>query len=168
MFLPDEGMYYAALEADRQLIAKMTEQRVYVVSPTSLLPILKSVAYILGLERQNRNTQAVVDAGRILYSSLRELMEELRVLGTNLDRSTKNYNDVVKRFESQLVPRSRKLQKMRVNRGKPLPELNDVSTDVRHLAASTVAELGAIPILPSSIDDLDEDSVFDDTSEEAN
>ena len=168
MFLPDEGMYYAALESDRQLIAKMTEQRVYVVSPTSLLPILKSVAYILGLERQNRDTQAVVDAGRILYSSLRELMDDLRVLGTNLDRSTKNYNDVVKRFETQLVPRSRRLQKMRVNRGKALPELAEVSSEVRHLAASTVSELGAIPVLPSMVDDFDDDSVFDETADETN
>ena len=169
MFLPDEGMYYAALEADRQLIAKMTEQRVYVVSPTSLLPILKSVAYILGLERQNKNTQAVVDAGRILYGGLRELMEELRVLGTNLDRSTKNYNEVIKRFETQLVPRSRKLQKMRVNRGKSLPELTEIPTEIRHLAAPTVTELQAIPIaLPSVLDELEEDSVFDDTAEESN
>lgn len=117
MFLPDEGMYMAAIESDRQLIATMFEHRVFTVSPVSLLPILKSVAYILGLEKQNRDTQTIVEAGRALYEALGVILGKVKVLGDKLEDGVEAYNGVIASFEGNVLPKTRTLRQLGISRG---------------------------------------------------
>lgn len=141
MFLPDEGMYMAAIEADRQLIATMYEHRVFVVSPVSLLPILKSVAYVLGLEKQNSDTQQIVDLGKALYESLGVIMSKVRVLGDKLDKGMTAYNEVVKSFEGNVLPKTRKFKELGVQRGNTHPELAYAAVERREFKDRVVLEL---------------------------
>lgn len=117
MFMPDEGMYLAAIDADRSLVARMVQERVYVASPNMLMPILATVAYVLGLERQNQETQAIVDAGRKLYDSFGTLFEKLDALGKRLDAGVEAYNQVVATVEGNVLPKTRTLHKLGVTQG---------------------------------------------------
>lgn len=143
MFLPDEGMYMAAIETDRQLIATMFEQRVFTVSPVSLLPILKSVAYILGLEKQNRDTQTIVDAGRALYESLGVILGKVKALGDKLEDGIEAYNGVIASFEGNVLPKTRTLRQLGIQRGPAHKEIAVISPERREFKERTVRELPA-------------------------
>lgn len=143
MFLPDEGMYMAAIESDRQLIATMFEQRVFTVSPVSLLPILKSVAYILGLEKQNRDTLTIVDAGRALYESLGVILGKVKALGDKLEDGVKAYNGVIASFEGNVLPKARTLRQLGIQRGPAHKEIAPLSVERREFRERTVRELSA-------------------------
>lgn len=141
MFLPDEGMYMAAIEADRQLIATMYEHRVFVVSPVSLLPILKSVAYVLGLEKQNKDTQQIVDLGKALYESLGVILGKVHTLGDKLEKGMTAYNEVVKSFEGNVLPKTRKFRELGVQRGAAHPELGYAAVERRDFKDRVIREL---------------------------
>ncbi len=141
MFLPDEGMYMAAIESDRQLVAMMYEQRVFTVSPVSLLPILKSVAYILGLEKQNRDTQIIVDAGRALYESLGTLLTRVKTLGSRLEGGIGAYNELVATVEGNVLLRTRKLRELGVQRGAEHVDVAILDAQPREFRDRVVKEL---------------------------
>lgn len=141
MFLPDEGMYMAALETDRQLIATMFEHRVFVVSPVSLLPILKSVAYILGLEKQNRDTQEIVEAGRSLYESLGVILDKVKRLGGKLEDGVEAYNGVIASFEGNVLPKTRALRAIGIHRGAAHKDVAAIDPQFREFKGRVVKEL---------------------------
>lgn len=148
MFLPDEGMYMAAIESDRQLIGNMFEHRVFTVSPISLLPILRSVAYILGLEKQNRDTTLIVEAGRSMYESLGTIFGKLDTLGERLSGGMKAYNEVVASFEGNVLPKARALEQMGVKKGTPHKTVKAIDVPRREFKERVVRELSAPPEMP--------------------
>lgn len=160
MFLPDEGMYMAAIEADRQLIATMFEQRVFTVSPVSLLPILKTVAYILGLEKQNRDTQTIVDAGRALYESLGIILGKVKTLGDKLEDGVEAYNGVIASFEGNVLPKTRHLRQLGISRGADHKEIHLLETQRRDFKDRVVRELSESGQLDSD-QDPDQDAFAD-------
>lgn len=141
MFLPDEGMYMAAIESDRQLIATMFEQRVFTVSPVSLLPILKSVAYILGLEKQNKDTLTIVDAGRALYEALGVILGKVKTLGDKLEDGVEAYNGVIASFEGNVLPKTRQLRQLGIRRGAEHKAINPLEVQRRDFKERIVREL---------------------------
>lgn len=141
MFLPDEGMYMAAIESDRQLIATMFEQRVFTVSPVSLLPILKSVAYILGLEKQNKDTLTIVDAGRALYESLGVILSKVKTLGDKLEDGVEAYNGVIASFEGNVLPKTRTLRQLGISRGHAHKEIAAIDPQRRDFKERIAREL---------------------------
>ncbi|HRI43828.1 MAG TPA: DNA recombination protein RmuC [Fimbriimonadaceae bacterium] len=141
MFLPDEGMYMAAIESDRQLIATMFEQRVFTVSPVSLLPILKSVAYILGLEKQNKDTLTIVDAGRALYESLGVILSKVKTLGDKLEDGVEAYNGVIASFEGNVLPKTRQLRQLGIRRGAEHKVIRPLDVQRRDFKERTVRDL---------------------------
>lgn len=152
MFLPDEGMYMAALESDRQLIATMFEHRVFTVSPISLLPILKSVSYILGLEKQNRDTQTIVDAGRNLYESLGVILAKVKTLGDRLEGGVEAYNEVIASFEGNVLPKTRTLRSLGIQKGHPHKEIVVIESPRRDFKSRVIQELG----VPAEVLNLEE------------
>jgi DNA recombination protein RmuC len=158
MFLPDEGMYLTAVESDRQLVALMNEKRVYVVSPNAMLPILNSVAYILGLERLNRDTQKIADAGRNMYASLRVLRDLLETLGDRIEGGVKAYNAVLGSFEGNLLPKARELSKIGAKQGGEVKELPEIDPEIREFKLRTQIELdGIVAALPAENGQADDE-----------
>jgi len=155
MFIPDEGMFMAAMETDRKLVASMFEHRVLVVNPSNLAGILRSVAHILGLERQNKNTEEIVKAGRELYGSLGILQGKISDLGGKLKLGMKSYNEIIGSFEGNVLPKTRTLNKLDVKRGPDHKELVELEPDFREFKDRTTQELGrAAAALPPGDNDI--------------
>jgi DNA recombination protein RmuC len=108
MFLPGEHLYGAALEADPALIEEAMARRVLLTTPTTLLAVLRAVAYGWQQERVAESAQAISELGRELHGRLVKLSSLLATLGTRLNSAVRAYNEAVGSYEARVLPGARR------------------------------------------------------------
>ena len=137
MFLPGEHLYGAALEADPALIEDAMARRVLIATPTTLLAMLRAVAYGWQQERVAESAQAISDLGRELHARLVKLSSLLATLGTRLNSTVRAYNETVGSYEARVLPAARRFADHgAVTEGRELPELEHVTTSARNVNAA--------------------------------
>lgn len=99
-FLPSEVLFSAALEQDPSLIEYGSGQ-VILATPTTLIALLKAVAYGWQQMEITRNAIAIRDAGEALYRKMATLQKHFESLGSALGNSIKHYNNVVASVEGR-------------------------------------------------------------------
>jgi DNA recombination protein RmuC len=136
LFLPGEHFYNAALEADPSLLEQSVRQNVLIATPTTLIALLRAVAYGWRQETVAEGARAVAEAGRELHGRLETFAEHLQRLGTRLRGAVGAYNDAVGSFEHRVLPGARRLAEHgAVAPGSELPALEPVDLTTRALAA---------------------------------
>ncbi|MDQ6835092.1 MAG: DNA recombination protein RmuC [Actinomycetota bacterium] len=147
MFLPGEHLYGAALEADAALIEDAMARRVLIATPTTLLAMLRAVAYGWQQERVAESAQAISDLGRDLHTRLVKLSGLLANVGARLNSTVKAYNETVGSYEARVLPAARRFADHgAVADGSELPELEPVTTSPRSVNARELTlELGLDP-----------------------
>jgi DNA recombination protein RmuC len=140
MFLPGEHLYGAALEADPALIEDAMARRVLIATPTTLLAILRAVAYGWQQERVAESAQAISDLGRELHGRLVKLSSLLATLGSRLNSTVRAYNEAVGSYEARVLPAARRFEDHgSVAGGRELPELEPVTLSARSVHAPELA-----------------------------
>jgi DNA recombination protein RmuC len=112
MFLPGEMFFSAALEQDPSLIEAGVEKRVIPASPTTLIALLRAVAYGWQQEAVARDAQQIADLGRRLYESVGKLAGHFDRLGTRLRSSIEAYNDAIGSLEGNVLVKARKFKEL--------------------------------------------------------
>ena len=136
MFLPGEHLYGAALEADPALIEDAMARRVLIATPTTLLAMLRAVAYGWQQERVAESAQAISELGRELHGRLAKLSGLLATLGSRLNSTVRAYNDAVGSYEARVLPAARRFEDHgSVAAGRELPELEPVTVSARSVHA---------------------------------
>jgi DNA recombination protein RmuC len=136
MFLPGEHLYGAALEADPALIEDAMARRVLIATPTTLLAMLRAVAYGWQQERVAESAQAVSELGRELHGRLVKLSTLFSTLGTRLNSTVRAYNEAVGSYEARVLPAARRFEDHgSVAGGRELPELEPVTLNARSVHA---------------------------------
>jgi len=136
MFLPGEHLYGAALEADPTLIEDAMARRVLIATPTTLLAMLRAVAYGWQQERVAESAQAISDLGRDLHGRLVKLSNLLATLGSRLNSTVRAYNEAVGSYEARVLPAARRFEEHgSVAGGRELPELEPVTLNARSVHA---------------------------------
>jgi DNA recombination protein RmuC len=132
-FLPGEACFSAALQHDPELLEYGIEQRVLIATPTTLIALLKAVAYGWRQETVARNAQEISRLGRELYERIGLLAENFAKVGLNLDRATEAYNRAVGSLESRVLVSARKLKEKGVDASSDLPSPDPVERAARQL-----------------------------------
>jgi DNA recombination protein RmuC len=147
MFLPGEVFYSAALERMPDLIERSVEESVLIATPTTLIALLKAVAYGWRQERMAESAREVSKLGRELYQRLAVLSDRFVTLGRRLDSSVKAYNEAVGTLESRVLVSARRFDEHGVAPdGAELASPAPVEISVRRVQAPELpAEVGNLP-----------------------
>ncbi|MBG6085502.1 DNA recombination protein RmuC [Zhihengliuella flava] len=111
-FLPAESFLAAALEADPGLLDDAFSRNVALAAPSTLLSILKGLAYAWRQELLTENAKALFDESRQLYKRLGTLGSHIDDLGKSLKSSVERYNSFVGTLETRVLPSTRRLQEL--------------------------------------------------------
>jgi len=142
MFLPGEAFFSEACRRDPGLIEYAITKGVIPASPTTLITILKAVAYGWTQERIGENAERIRDLGIELYDRLRTTAEHLDTLRRSLAKSVESYNAAVGSLESRVLPTARKLRDLGAASGEDIALLEPVVTTAR---APVAPELSVAP-----------------------
>jgi DNA recombination protein RmuC len=153
MFLPGEGFYRAAIEADPSLLEAGGNERVVLASPMMLIALLRTIAAVWNEEKVAESARAVNELGRELYERLTVMTDHFVTLGKRLDGAVQAYNQSVGSFERRVLPQARKLTEHGVRPKKELPELGGLERAAQPPQTVELAgrQLEASP-LPSAAD----------------
>jgi DNA recombination protein RmuC len=126
MFIPGEAFYSAALEQDPGLIEEGVSQRVLLATPTTLIGVLKAVAYGWHQETVAESARAVSRLGRELHGRIAVLGDHMAKLGVQLDRAVSTYNQTVGSLERRVLPAARRFSELGADGGREIPVLEPV------------------------------------------
>ena len=139
MFIPGEAFVAAAADADRSLIEDALARKVVVATPTTLIALLRAVAYGWRQEQLAENAARISELGRQLYERLRVLTSHVADVGSSLGRATAAYNRAVGSMEARVLPAARRFRELGAATGEELPFLDAVNEQPRAIAIDRLA-----------------------------
>ncbi len=138
MFIPGEPFFAAAVDADRSLIEDGVAKGVVLATPTTLIALLRAVAYGWRQEQIAASATAISDLGRHLYDRLLVLASHFQEVGEKIGKAVDAYNRVLASLEARVLPAARRFKELGAATGEEIPLLEPVDRAPRQLNATDV------------------------------
>ncbi len=153
MFIPLEPAFMTAISNDKSLFMSAWEKNVLLVSPSTLLFVVRTVAHLWRQESQNRNAQEIAKRGAELYDKLALFADSMEALGDRLRQAQDSYSEATSRLSTgkgNLIRQAEMLKDLGV---KPTKQISKKFVDAD--GEGTQSEgAKALPGLPQQVRDL--------------
>ncbi len=133
LFIPGDHFLSAALDKDPHLLEDALRQKVILATPTSLVALLRAVAYGWNQQIVTENAEKIRELGEDLYKRLGTFTGHLARLGKNINSSVENYNSAVGSFQRQVLPGAKKFSELGISEPKSNQPLDPVENIARSL-----------------------------------
>ena len=124
LFIPIESSFSLALQSDVDLFNFSWEKNVVIVSPTTLLATLKTVASIWKHEKQTQNAIKIAREGGLLYDKFVSFLQDLEKIGSQIDATKRVYDEAHKKLSTgsgNIIGKVEKLKEMGAKASKEIP-----------------------------------------------
>ena len=121
--MPIEPAFSLAIQHQSDLFAYAWERKIVLVSPTTLLATLKTIASIWKLEHQNANALEIARQGGALYDKFVGFVNEMEKIGNYIDKASRSHSDAMNKLvngHGNLATRAEKLKELGVKTNKKL------------------------------------------------
>lgn len=142
MFIPGENFFAAALEHAPDLLERAYSKNVIVTTPSTLIGLAKTVAYVWRQEKMTENAREAAELGQQLYERIATMAGHIEKLGKSLNSSVSHFNSMNSSLDKRVMPTMKKFQELSIappDKTMPEPKRIDVSAD-----AGTGAQLELI------------------------
>jgi DNA recombination protein RmuC len=139
-FIPNEPALHAAFGADPELFDYALERNVLLVSPTSLIGLLRTMELGWRQERMVAEAAEIAEAAGTLHSRFAKFLGDFDTVGKRLGSATGAYNSAVASMEGRLLPQLRKVEGLGVAPGKEIEPPEPTEITVRAISAPELRE----------------------------
>lgn len=144
LFLPSESFFSAALHSDPSLIERGVDQGVILATPTTLIALLKAVAYGWRQEALAVNAKEISALGRTMHERLGKLADHFAKLGGSLNSAVDHYNRAIGSYETRVLSSARKFEELKAApENTTLQNLPSIETTTRPLLANPTVDIEA-------------------------
>jgi DNA recombination protein RmuC len=155
LFIPGDAFLAPALEQDPALLEDAMRHRVLIATPTTLMAMLRTIAYSWQQEALTAHARQVFELGRELYRRLGTLGGHVDKLGKTLGRAVEDYNKTVGSLERTVLVQARRMAQLQVTDA-DLATPTPLEAAPRPLGAPELLACldDGSPVRPPSIDEL--------------
>jgi DNA recombination protein RmuC len=140
LFIPGEQFLSAALDNDSSLLEFAMQQKVILATPTSLVALMRAIAYGWRQESLTENAEQIRQIGAELYHRLATFTEHLNKIGKSLNSSVQHFNKAVGSLDTRILPSAKKFTEMGISSEKPIEALTQIETTTRSVESATEQE----------------------------
>lgn len=129
LFMPIEAAFIEALKADEALYHYAFNKNIILTSPTTLLPLLKTVAYLWLRSDSHQQALALGDEAMAIYNQAALVAQHMSKLGQSLNSSTRLFNQMARSFAGQqgIITKLARFNRLSTKAAKEMPEVSEVS-----------------------------------------
>ena len=155
LFAPFESIVSEALDVDPQILHKAFEKNIAIATPTTMLALLRTVAYVFSRSELAKNAASITDLAGELLKRIGKVHDKIETLGDRIKSTERAFNDLIKSAEENVLKPARKMVKLGAPSSNKLRAIEDIDDEVREINPKDTKELTA-PDLFDGEDESDE------------